>query len=90
MAPAQIDHDGSEIARSMPGRRILAGVVVAPVGYRMFLVGLVQSLAEAADAFRHIAHQIRQLAASAKQEKGHDRENEYVPDAQRTHDCLLK
>jgi hypothetical protein len=53
-------------------------------------VGLVQPLPKTFDALGHVAHQIGNLAAPAEQENGHDHKDQDVPDAERTHDFLLR
>src|SRR6185437_7882094 len=58
-------------------------------GNRLGVFGIVQALAKALDALRHVAHQIRNLAASAEQEKDDDRQDQNVPNAEATHGTLL-
>src|SRR5262249_40425901 len=44
--------------------------------------------AEGVDALSGIAHQVGELAAPAKEQQGHDGQNENVPDAERAHETL--
>src|SRR5205085_3985272 len=88
MTPAQVHHDSSG-ARSAIGRRVLARAIFAPVGDGVFVVRFVQSLTKTTNPLCDIPHQVRNLAASAEQQERHNRENKYVPDAQRTHESLL-
>src|SRR5215467_4973460 len=76
------------------GRLLLAGLAARAfqnLGRLVLLGGLIvlgHALLEAFDAFGHVAHDRRDLAAAAKHQQGHRQEQQPVPDAQATHIAL--
>src|SRR5215467_2462686 len=76
------------------GRLLLAGLAARAfqnLGRLVLLGGLIvlgHALLEAFDAFGHVAHDRRDLAAAAKHQQGHCQEQQPVPDAQATHIAL--